>query len=105
MIYHITTPSKTPIYGNMVYNSHDYCTIVTESSDKLLMYRNSCLMATLDNGYKTLNKKYKGSFEDWIRFIKNKDMAKILHNRTHLKHAQEQLDFHEKIWLQDRFGM
>lgn len=105
MIYHITTPSKTPMFGTVVYNNPDYSTVITLFSDKLLMFRNNYRVATLDNGYKTLNKKYKGSFENWIRFIKNKDLAKILHNRTHLKHAQEQLDFHEKIWLQDRFGM
>jgi len=77
MPYHTAAPTKAVIHETykMVFEDNGYTAY--EWSGRLFLYRKGFSLAQLVNGFDSLKKNYRNSFEIWIEKVKEKDLAKI----------------------------
>jgi hypothetical protein len=77
MPYHTAAPtiSVIPASYKLVFEENGYTAY--EWSGRLFLYRKGCSLAQLVNGFESLKKSYRNSFEIWIDKVKEKDLAKI----------------------------
>lgn len=77
MPYHTAAPSKAviPESYKLVFEGNGYTAY--EWSGRLFLYRKGFSLAQLVNGFESLKKSYRNSFEIWIDKVKEKDLAKI----------------------------
>lgn len=77
MPYHTAAPTKAIIQESykLVFEDNGYT--VYEWSGRLFLYRKGFALAQLVNGFESLKKSYRNSFELWIEKVKEKDLLKI----------------------------
>lgn len=95
-MYNIAEPRKKQIYGNLIWKEGLYS--VYNDNNRYILYINDYEIAVLINGIKTLNKKYKGSYYNWISYIKNKDLDKVYNTRNLIKDLENKCNLIESIW-------
>lgn len=96
MSYWIDAPYKRSKFGSLLWSKNNFSVYGTK--DRFSIYLNDYYLGELINGYETLNKRYKNSFECWISFLKNKDINKVNHTRNLIKEASNTCDFIENLW-------
>jgi hypothetical protein len=77
MAYHTAAPTVMPVHAllQLVFEYNGYS--VYEFQGRLFLYRKGYSLAQLVNGYESLQKSYRNSFEIWIDKVRTKDLAKI----------------------------
>lgn len=96
MSYYICVPYKSEKYGTKIYSNGKF--EAYQWQNHIDMFSNDLLIGTLHNGGKALESKFKGKFENWIEFLKQKDLDKVNHTRDLIKEAEESCQFIESIW-------
>ena len=96
MSYYISVPYKSEKYGTKVYSNGKF--EAYEWNTRIDMFMNDLLIGSMHAGRNTLDGKFKGKFENWIEFLKNKDLDKVSHTRELIKEAEESCKFIESLW-------
>src|SRR5574343_97670 len=99
MSYWIDAPHQYPqgkTHGKLIWSKDRFS--VHGQDHRFSIYLDDYYLGELVNGFGTLNKKFKGKFENWIEFLRNKDLNKVEHTRDLAKEALQTCDFIEKLW-------
>lgn len=92
MAYFTAKYNKSTVHGKTIWSENDIK--VTSDHGRYYLYKKDYRIAEIISGKETFDKKYKGSYHNWIQSIKKKDMEKIEKLK---KMAQEIIDDTKQI--------
>lgn len=87
--------NPNPLIGDSVYFKDGY--EVTLFQGRLFLYKNHYRMAELINGYETLDKKFKGDMDKWIKFVIAKDIDKISNIEFKIEELKKEIEHLKSI--------
>lgn len=101
MSYFLAIPDKREKYGTLLWKYGNFSVYGTK--DRFSLFLKDYYLGELVNGYQTLNKKFDGNFQNWIEFLKNKDLVKIEKTKIRINELNLDCEFIDSLWKQAEF--
>jgi hypothetical protein len=96
MGYFTAKYSKSEKYGKVIWSEDDIK--VTSDHGRYYLYKKDYRIAEIISGKETFDKKYKGSYHNWIQAIRKKDMEKIQKLKSMAQEILDDTKQIEEIW-------
>lgn len=98
MSFYIAMPTKVNNHNSEKLLVEILNCKIYEWQGRYFAYKDEYRIGELVNGKSSLDNRYKGSFEKWIKSIKNKDFKKINKMKEEANLILQQCNQLEKLW-------